>query len=285
MTSIQPDLSVITVVLNDKVGLEKAIKSVSRQIGLSIEHIIVDGGSSDGSAQLAAKHSSLPVESKMDGGIYPAMMRGAQIATGEYLVFCNAGDALLGDIFVAQALKMLKISQSDWGFGPIIEETQRGTFSWVPADKQVTCNSILYRESFVPFPSFVIKRDFYFKVGALSSKYKIAGDFELICKSALEKLPCVFESPIAVFTAGGISYERADFAWREEIAIRKSLLESSTVQTCREWINYCVRYFRWRTGKLLDFTQRNLLPDTPSWRDKRAHQIPEEFLELLPKHF
>lgn len=282
MANVQPELSVITVVLNDKAGLDKAIKSVSRQSGLFIEHIIVDGGSSDGSAQLAAKYSSIPVESKPDGGIYPAMMRGAKIATGEYLVFCNAGDALFGDVFVSQAIEQIRNSQRNWGFGPIIEETQRGTFSWVNADKKATCNSILYRKSFVPFPSFIIKRDFFFKVGALSSNYKIAGDFELICKSALENLPCIFEKPIAIFTAGGISYERADYAWREEIAIRKSLLAPSWIQYCHEWINYFVRYFRWRIGKLLDFTQINLLPGTISWREKRAHRVPIEFLEHLP---
>jgi glycosyltransferase involved in cell wall biosynthesis len=84
------DISVITVVLNDKSGLQRAIGSVQRQQSLVIEHLIVDGGSTDGSSELASQFSSIPIPSKPDGGIYPAMQRGAIVASGEYLVFCNS---------------------------------------------------------------------------------------------------------------------------------------------------------------------------------------------------
>ena len=120
MARIRPDLSVVTVVLNDKKGLEKAISSVRRQTGLEIEHIIVDGGSNDGSADIAALHSTISIESKPDGGIYPAMQRGASAATGEFLIFCNSGDALFGESYVAEAVSKLQGSVSFWGVGPII---------------------------------------------------------------------------------------------------------------------------------------------------------------------
>lgn len=283
MARNRPDLSVVTVVLNDKSGLEKAISSVRQQTGLEIEHIIVDGGSHDGSADIAALHSTVSIESRPDGGIYPAMQRGATAASGEFLIFCNSGDALFGDSYLAEAVRKLKGSVSSWGFGPIIEHTERGTFSWVPCDPSPSAESILSRKSFVPFPSFIIKRDFFDEIGIFSKKYKIAGDFELISKAALRSLPVVFESPIAIFSAGGISYTSADRAWREEIAIRKDLLQLSQFQLFKEWRKYTFRFVKWKLGKFLDSLETLIHFKKTSWRDSRATPVPSEFCKFLPK--
>lgn len=283
MAQNRPDLSVVTVVLNDKMGLEKAIKSVSQQSGLHIEHIIVDGGSTDGSADVAAFHSTICIESKPDGGIYPAMQRGASAASGEFLIFCNAGDVLLGETYLAQAVRKLQGSDSLWGFGPIIEQTERGTFSWVACNPSPSMESILSRKNFVPFPSFVIRRDYFDEVGPFSNKYKIAGDFELISKAALGSLPVVFDSPISIFSAGGISYTSADRAWREEIAIREDLLKLTPCQVLMEWRKYTFRFLKWKLGKFFDFLETRALRNKGSWRDSRATSVPSEFKKFLPE--
>lgn len=282
MSQEQPDLSIVTVVLNDEIGLEKAIKSVINQKGLSIQHIIVDGGSSDGSAQIALKNSSVHIESKPDGGIYPAMHRGALAATGEFIIFCNAGDSLFGEEFLAEAISQLRNSKAKWGFGPIIELTQRDTFSWIPADKTANQDSIIGRKSFVPFPSFVIERNLYFEIGSLTANYKIAGDFELICKAAMISNPLIFNHPVALFAAGGISYEKADLAWREEIAIRKALLNLSLTHLSNQWLQYLFRLLKWRVGKMMDLSQEILFSSRSSWRDLRANKVPEIYKQFLP---
>ena len=283
MKETPPDLSVVTVVLNDNAGLQRAIHSVEQQLGLKIEHIIVDGGSSDGSAQIAALNSSLQIESKPDGGIYAAMHRGALVATGEFLMFCNSGDALLGKRFLAEAIAQLRTSKENWGFGPIVERTQRNTFTWVPADKTASADSIIARRTFVPFPSFIIKRNHYHQIGPLTSNYKIAGDFELICKVAMNSAPVIFSCPVAIFYAGGISYVRADLAWREEIAIRKELLHLGLMQLSRQQFKYFVRFLKWQIGKLLDVFQSVFLSTKRSWRDVRALKVPEIYKDFLPK--
>lgn len=277
----RPDLSVVTVVLNDKQGLGKAIKSVKQQIGLEIEHVIVDGGSSDGSAELAALNSTVSIESKPDGGIYPAMQRGASSATGEFIIFCNSGDPLLGTTFLSEAVRKLRDSNARWGFGPIVEHTQRNTYAWVECDPLPSKESIIARKSFVPFPSFIIRRDFLGEIGSVSTKYKIAGDFELICKAALRFPPVVFESPIAIFSAGGISYTSADRAWKEEISIRRELLNLSESQLLKEWAKYCVRYLKWKLGRFFDFAEERLLFKKTSWRDARAMSVPTQFQNFL----
>ena len=283
MSQNAPELSVVTVVLNDLGGLERAIKSVQRQVSISIEMIIVDGGSIDGSAELAAKHSSVLIDSKSDGGIYPAMQRGAASASGEYLIFCNSGDEFFGSEFLTKAITELRDSNSNWGFGPILERTLRNSYAWVPAIEDASSRSIIYREIFVPFPSFIIKRDFYNKIGGLTSDYKIAGDFELICKAALASNPLVFKEPIALFFAGGVSYTRADLAWREEIKIRTKLLSLSLITQSREWIKYLMRISRWKIGKVLDKVQATFFKDFQSWRNMRAIEVPTKYNQFLTK--
>jgi len=269
------------VVLNDKLGLEKTIQSVHNQQSLKIEHIIVDGGSTDGSAILAAQHSSIEIESRKDGGIYPAMQRGANAATGEYLIFCNAGDLIFGQEYLSRSVEKIKEVNADWGFGPIIEHTTRNTFAWVPANVAATQDSIISRKDFVPFPSFVIKRELFVKLGGFSKNYKIAGDFELICKAAASCNPFVFTEPIAQFTAGGISYQKADVAWKEEISIRKEILQSGNFNIYKEVMKFWLRVTKWKIGKLIDQLERILLRSSTSWRDMRALQVPAKYISSL----
>jgi len=283
MSIRQADLSVITIVLNDEQGLKGTINSVQSQKALTIEHLIVDGGSTDGSALIAKQNSDVVISSEADGGIYPAMQRGALCASGEYIVFCNSGDVIYGDLYLANAIDQLKKEGSPWGFGPIIEKTERNTYTWVPASTISDSNSIISRETFVPFPSFIIKRDLFNKLGGLTSIYKIAGDFELICKASLISKPTIFEEPIALFSAGGVSYINADLAWREEIAIRKNLLKLHSKAIFLEWIKYCVRVCKWRIGKLIDTAQKLFFNGRVSWRDLRAIEVPDRFSSFLPK--
>jgi glycosyltransferase involved in cell wall biosynthesis len=87
-------ISIITVTYNDVAGLERTIKSVQEQSATNYEHILIDGGSTDGSIELIEQHQdrfSYWV-SEPDNGIYHAMNKGIAVARGDYLLFLNGGD-------------------------------------------------------------------------------------------------------------------------------------------------------------------------------------------------
>lgn len=89
-------LSIITVNLNNRDGLQKTIDSVICQSFKDFEWIVIDGGSTDGSKELIeqyADHFAYWV-SEPDKGIYNAMNKGIRVAKGEYLQFLNSGDCL-----------------------------------------------------------------------------------------------------------------------------------------------------------------------------------------------
>ena len=86
--------SIITVNFNNKEGLRKTIESVIHQTFRDFEFIVIDGGSTDGSADILKEydaHINYWI-SEPDGGIYQGMNKGITKATGEYLNFMNSGD-------------------------------------------------------------------------------------------------------------------------------------------------------------------------------------------------
>jgi glycosyltransferase involved in cell wall biosynthesis len=97
----KPLITVVTVVFNGEQFLEETIQSVINQTYDNIEYIIIDGGSTDGTLGIIRKyeHAIDYWVSEKDNGIYDAMNKGCVLAVGEGLVFLNAGDYYVGNVF------------------------------------------------------------------------------------------------------------------------------------------------------------------------------------------
>jgi glycosyltransferase involved in cell wall biosynthesis len=104
-------VSIITINYNHIEGLKKTMNSVFEQSHSAIEYIVIDGGSKDGSADFIAEHSNKLTYriSETDDGIYHAMNKGIDQATGDYVLFLNSGDCLV-DEFVIEKFE---------GFNPV----------------------------------------------------------------------------------------------------------------------------------------------------------------------
>jgi len=92
-------ISIITINLNNLDGLKKTVESVINQTYKNIEYIVIDGASTDGSAEYIEQmqeHFAYWI-SEPDKGIYNAMNKGIDHATGDYLLFLNSGDYLAAD--------------------------------------------------------------------------------------------------------------------------------------------------------------------------------------------
>ncbi|MDX2003507.1 MAG: glycosyltransferase family 2 protein [Chitinophagales bacterium] len=91
-----PLVSIITVVYNNKKGLETTLENILLQSYPAIEQVIIDGGSTDGTLAVIEEHKehiSYYVSEK-DNGLYDAMNKGIKAAKGDYLWFINSGDEI-----------------------------------------------------------------------------------------------------------------------------------------------------------------------------------------------
>jgi len=94
--SASPLISIITVVLNRAHDIRYTLESISRQDYNSVEYIVVDGGSTDGTLAILEEYKSSihQLISEPDKGIYDAMNKGLELATGDFVLYINGGDAL-----------------------------------------------------------------------------------------------------------------------------------------------------------------------------------------------
>lgn len=96
---LKATVSVITVTYNAADMLERTLRSIEAQRYAEMETIIVDGKSKDGTVDIIRKHEGAVSKwvSEPDGGIYDAMNKGVRMASGEWIIFMNAGDTFAGD--------------------------------------------------------------------------------------------------------------------------------------------------------------------------------------------
>ena len=92
-------LSIITPVYNRVDFIEKAIRSVQNQDYPSVEHLIIDGGSDDGTHEILTRYPHIKLTSEPDKGVFDAMNKGIQRARGEILGFLNSDDVYEPYIF------------------------------------------------------------------------------------------------------------------------------------------------------------------------------------------
>lgn len=90
-------VSIITVVKDDFVHIQKTIESVLQQDFCDFEYLIIDGGSTDGTQETIRSYEpACHVVSESDDGLYDAMNKGVRCAQGEWIVFMNSGDVFAG---------------------------------------------------------------------------------------------------------------------------------------------------------------------------------------------
>ena len=114
-------ISVITVCYNSAKTLERTLLSVVEQDYQDFEHIVIDGGSSDGSADILANYRTglAHLMSEPDHGIYDAMNKGLVLARGEVICFLNADDHYASPKVLSQVARKMQAQKLDALMGDV----------------------------------------------------------------------------------------------------------------------------------------------------------------------
>jgi len=172
--NIKPVLTIVTVSYNTKRIIEETILSVINQDYSNVEYIIIDGGSNDGTQEVIEKYRSSISHyvSERDGGIYFGMNKGIDSATGEYLLFLNAGDVFVDSHVLSEVAAFIGLNPGyDVIYGDSEQSFEYG--SYIVSPKQAYINnkmSISHQATFVKTSAL--------RAHKFNTKYKYAADFE-----------------------------------------------------------------------------------------------------------
>jgi glycosyltransferase involved in cell wall biosynthesis len=177
-TAPQPRVSVVTVTLNAATTLPRTIDSVHRQTFESIEHIVVDGGSSDGTTDILAKRLR-PADfwiSERDRGISDAFNKGLALARGEMIQFVNADDWLSPDQ-IERSVAALDRTGADFVFGDLIfYEKDRPSFRYL-GDPDYA-RKLPLRMPAINHPTVLARRAAFERIGLFSTDYHQAMEYD-----------------------------------------------------------------------------------------------------------
>ena len=197
-------ISVITVNLNNKEGLEETLKSIRVQSYPKLEHIVIDGGSTDGSLDIIRQHEKNIAYwiSESDKGIYHAMNKGIEVAAGDYLLFLNSGDRLNEPDTISAAEAELK--DADIVYGNIIPTgSNKDMDRWKPGPFTL----FDFYKSTLPHSSTFVRKQVILELGKYNEKYMISSDFDFFLRAFLSGKYSFryIDVDISVFNKEGIS--------------------------------------------------------------------------------
>lgn len=177
-------VSVITATWNSSATLRDTLESVLRQTYPDIEHIIVDGKSTDGTMDLVLEYEPryngrLRYISEPDKGIYDAMNKGIRMATGEVVGILNSDDFYTSPDTVERLVDELVTTGVDAVYGDIHYVDEKNLKKCVRYYSSAGFRRWKMLLGFMPaHPSFYCRKEVYDRLGGFSTSYKVAADFE-----------------------------------------------------------------------------------------------------------
>jgi len=294
-------LSIITINLNNRDGLERTLNSVQAQTFRNFEQIVIDGGSSDGSLDVIQGRAETITYwvSEPDAGIYFAMNKGIKISSGEYLIFLNSGDCLastdvLANIFCDEN------PESDIIYGDTLRKTPDGSTELRATPENLT--PFAFYKFRICHQSVIYRRTLFEKYGDYDISFRISADteFNLRCLRAGAKARRV-QFPISIYEGGGVSATNIENATAENERIWNHYLEPSIredyerlayldaecrrLQMAEDWIENAKRkplWFnialvcKWQWDKLVQ--KKRFFPDGRATLRSAFWRFPRRFL-------
>jgi glycosyltransferase involved in cell wall biosynthesis len=223
-------VTVITACLNRRDTIADALRSVRVQRGADIEHIVVDGGSTDGTLEMLEQHraSLAKLVPGPDKGIYDALNKGVAAATGDVIGFLHSDDVFARDDVIATVAARMQADQLDALYGDV---------AFVRADNLERIVRVYSSRWFRPsrigwgwmpaHPALFVRRAVYRARGAFKTDYRIAADFEFVARIfssgqlRYDYLPQV----LVKMRLGGVSTR----GWRSTLTLNREVMRA-----CRE---------------------------------------------------
>jgi glycosyltransferase involved in cell wall biosynthesis len=185
MVYIYMKITIITVCFNSSETIGDTLDSVYKQTYKNIEHIIIDGMSTDNTLEIITKkgaHVSKLISEK-DNGIYDAMNKGIHIATGDVIGFLNSDDVFAEVDVISSIAKTMADSSVDACYGDLVYVDQYDVNKVVRYWRSCKYQTGLFERGWVAaHPTFYARREIYQKFGGFDLNLTLAADFDVILR-------------------------------------------------------------------------------------------------------
>jgi glycosyltransferase involved in cell wall biosynthesis len=178
-------ISVVTAVRNARSTIEACLESLSGQTYPHRQHVVVDGLSTDGTAELIRKHSSMidVLVSERDTGIYNALNKGIARCKGDVVGFLHADDTYAHECVLAKVAEAFRDPEIDVVYGDLLYVRKanlgRTIRHWKAGRFE---RGKLARGWMPPHPTMYVRREIYVSLGAFDESYRIAADYDCILR-------------------------------------------------------------------------------------------------------
>jgi len=178
-------ISIITVSYNNKDTIEDTILSVKGQDYDNVEYIVIDGASNDGTVEILKSHREnlSKMVSEPDEGIYYAMNKGIELASGDIIGFINADDVLASPQVLSNVARVLEDEKLDSCFSDLVyvkpDNLEKVVRFWQSSPFQAESFSDGWSP---PHPTFYVKRRVYEEFGMFDLNYHMGNDIELMMR-------------------------------------------------------------------------------------------------------
>jgi glycosyltransferase involved in cell wall biosynthesis len=238
----KPTFSIVTCTWNSAATLADTLASVQRQTCRDVEHIFVDGGSTDGTLDMIAAYPGNKVVLKdVGGGISRAMNQGIEAARGEYIAHLHSDDYYASDDVLASVAERFSHEKVDWVFGKV-QVLKDGEL--VPPNPMppYSYRSFAAGRAWVAHPAVFVRRDAFRRVGLFDERLKYAMDIDLWLRLGQVARPATIDRPLTIFRdhAGSVSSANKIKARQEEFQVRRRYMRHAPVA----FGIYCLRYMK-----------------------------------------
>jgi glycosyltransferase involved in cell wall biosynthesis len=183
-------LSIITPCLNRAGFIADAVESVIHQDYVEVEHIIVDGGSTDGTLEVLTRYPHLRVFSQPDEGIYDALNKGVRLADGDIIGFLNSDDLYELDVFgeVAQAFQDHPEIEALSGGASILQEDSEGAWTRLASFPCIPQGELILRatQGAPVFNAWFFRKSLVDRLSGFDTRYLYVADRDFLIRMAFQ---------------------------------------------------------------------------------------------------
>lgn len=210
-------ISIITACYNSAATIRDTIESVLSQDYPEIEYIIIDGKSSDNTLEIVNEYSAriAKVVSEKDEGIYFALNKGIQLATGDVVGILHADDLYTSPAVISSVMEKLKMTDACYGDLQYVDRTD--TSKVIRNWKSGAYHAGMFHKGWMPpHPTFFLKKRCYDQFGVYNTSFKTAADYELMLRMIhkLEISIAYIPEVLVKMRVGGVSNVTLKNRWR-----------------------------------------------------------------------